>query len=188
MDQKERMQNYYQNNKEMIRKKSKIYREKNKESINERKKLYYKKNRVTILKKQKLYCQENFEALKEQRRLHYQKNKEEILQKHKLYNEKNRVAISECGKLYRKKNWKIIVEKKCKAKKQRMATDEEFRRKEIIRAQSRFLGKVPPGYERHHFEPYTVDDFVVIPKWVHKIEHAEGWKEHFDKQEENYGK
>ena len=36
---------------------------------------------------------------------------------------------------------------------------------------------IPKGYERHHFEPYHPDNFAIIPKWMHKIEHNNGWKE-----------
>jgi len=81
----------YQNNRDKILEKSKIYYEENKNKILENKKEYnkkhYQKNRDKILEYKKVYDENN----KEKAKVYYEKNKNKILEKYKVK------IICECG-------------------------------------------------------------------------------------------
>ena len=71
----EEKKQYYENNKE----KMKEYREKNKETLAEKKKEYYLKNKETIAEKSREYNEKNKEQKKEYSKQRYLKKKEEAL-------------------------------------------------------------------------------------------------------------
>ena len=70
-------------------------------------KLYYQEHREEILEKKRLYHIENKAIIADKNKIHYQKNREELLKKDKIYYENNKEKIKEkiicpCGGIYRK--------------------------------------------------------------------------------------
>jgi hypothetical protein len=80
---KEQRKEYLENNKEQIKLKEKEYRENNKEKIKE-----YRENNKEKIKE---YCEKNKDKLKTYKKEYYEKNKEKILNKQKEYYEKNKI-------------------------------------------------------------------------------------------------
>ena len=108
---------------------------------------------------------------KERRREYNKKyreiNKEKMLEHHKKYKKSKkgkesakRWLQSEKGKEYRRK------------KDLNYRESESNRRKRKIRWQTLTkYGSLPKGYQYHHItDPYDVDEFVVIPIWLHNLE------------------
>jgi hypothetical protein len=89
---------YYEDNKEIILKKHKEYRDNNKEKIKEWKVKNYLENKEIILKKNKEYRDNNKELIKLQNKKYRDKNKEIVKLKKKKYYEKNREKISKRNK------------------------------------------------------------------------------------------
>ena len=92
-DNKDKIKDYYQNNKELINEKARERYEDNKEKVNERRKDYYKKNKELINEKHREYRENN----KEKQREYYENNKEKISEYGKEYREKNKEKITYLG-------------------------------------------------------------------------------------------
>lgn len=118
---------WYENNRNEILKKNKIYRDEHKEEIMKISQEWYKNHKDKVQKRNKKYRQENSEQIKniesEYRKTHKdvirKKNKtyreghkEELKQRDKEYYEKHKDEISEKGKIYRKLHDEEIKEKK----------------------------------------------------------------------------
>ena len=99
-------QEYYQQNKDKI----KQYREQNKEQIREQQKQYYEQNKD----KKKQYREQNKEQIREQKKQYYEQkkdkkkqyyetNKEQILEQQKQYREQNKDKIREYQRDYYKR-------------------------------------------------------------------------------------
>ena len=100
---KEYNKKYREENIDTLKEKNREWREKNKEKIQEQRKEKYKNNRDTILEKQKEY---------------YQKNKEKVLDYHHKYN---------------KDNSELLAEKAYEYQKYKVATDDFYKFKRLIR-------------------------------------------------------
>jgi hypothetical protein len=88
------------------------YYEENKEHIKKRQNNYYEENKEQIKEYQKEYREENKEQIKEKDKIKYEKNKEQIKEYQKEYNEKNKDIINEKQNNYYEKNKDIINEKR----------------------------------------------------------------------------
>jgi hypothetical protein len=91
---------YYEENKDKINDKKRLYRQENKEKFKEKDKLYYEKNKDIINEKAKIYREENKDKIDEhnskpeviEKRKEY-KNKPETKQKRKEYNSRLDVSL-----------------------------------------------------------------------------------------------
>ena len=81
---------YYQDNKEKLKKYKKEYYQNNKELLSEYQKEHYHENKEVIIGKQKVYRDNNIEKTRERHKEWYQNNKEKLQQKFKC----------ECGGKY----------------------------------------------------------------------------------------
>ena len=98
---------YYTENKEEICKKKKEYYNENKEQINKQKKKYRDENKKKINEYQKEYYNENKEKYNEYNKQYYQNNKQKTLEKQKQYYQNNKQKITcECGSIVLKKSLK----------------------------------------------------------------------------------
>ena len=98
---------YYEENKEQIKEKIKVYCEQNIEHILKYQKEYYENNKEQIKEYNKIYYDENKEQIKE----YYNKNAEEILKHKQEYYKKNKEQMNEkftcsCGSIYIKRCFK----------------------------------------------------------------------------------
>jgi hypothetical protein len=98
---------YYEDNKELIKEKNKEYYEGNREKIKENSKIYNDNNKEKITEKQKIYRDNNREKIKEtnnqnkgKQQIYYEVNKENIKEHNKIYRENNTDIIKENGKIY----------------------------------------------------------------------------------------
>jgi len=110
-NEKEYYKQYYQNNKERIRKKNDEYL---KNHPNYTKK-YRQKNKEKILKQRKEYYQKNKQYFKKHGKEYRQKNKKKLLKWRKEYERKNRQKIRVAFLNYLQKNretWKGYIPKK----------------------------------------------------------------------------
>ena len=69
---------YYEQNKDAILERQKLYREKNKDLILEKGKIYHEKNKEVTHEKQKQYYEENKDVIQEKRKQYREKHKEKI--------------------------------------------------------------------------------------------------------------
>lgn len=111
---------------------SKIYHNKNRDSILENNKIYYNKNKDVIQKRQKNYRIENNASIKETQIEYYNNNKESISSQKKKYNEVNKDSIKENKKIYYQNN-KDIIKSKHREYKKSKRQDPIFRLKENTR-------------------------------------------------------
>ena len=109
MNKQEKQRVYYENNKEHILQKAKIYRDANID-IKEKKRIIYEKNKEQILQQQRLYYEENRELIQERRRIYTENNKEHIQERQRRYNKNNKEHIQEQTKQYNEKNKEHIQE------------------------------------------------------------------------------
>jgi hypothetical protein len=73
---------------------------------------WYQDNKDIISEKVKIYYNENKDTISEKQKIYNEKNKEQILERHKEYREKNRNLLSEKQKIYVEKNKQIVSEKR----------------------------------------------------------------------------
>jgi hypothetical protein len=92
-EKKERMKEYYEENKNAILVQSTKYREENREEILERKARYREKNREVLREKQKEYVQQNIEGVHEARKKHYEEHKEQYAIYNKEYRKTHQQEI-----------------------------------------------------------------------------------------------
>lgn len=93
-EQKEKMKEYYEENKDAILAHSTQYREENREEILERKARYREKNREVLREKQKEYAKQNLESVHEARKKYYEEHKEEHAEYYREYRKMHRQEIS----------------------------------------------------------------------------------------------
>jgi hypothetical protein len=95
---KERTKEWAKNNKEKIRIRRREYREKNHEYIIEKGHEYYRKNKDILLLKAKIYHKRNKNIINEQNRIYsakyYQENQETLRNKYKNYRKKNKEKLN----------------------------------------------------------------------------------------------
>ena len=95
-EQKQKMKEYYKNNKETFKKNREFYCKENKEKLKEKRKLYYKENRKSIIEKNITYAI---------------KNKEKVNEYHRQYNpiydqrDYRKEYLKTWARIYRKKIW-----------------------------------------------------------------------------------
>lgn len=90
--------------KECDKKRSKEYREKNREKVLEKSKLRYKENREYYLQQFQEYHKNNAEEIKKRKKSHYKENKEYIREKIKENYKENKERYLEYAKQYRTEN------------------------------------------------------------------------------------
>lgn len=95
---------YYQKNKERIKKKKKKYYLENKKEIDDRNKKYYKENKEEISNRYSEKYQENKEEYIEKFKAYYQENIEECKQRSRVYYQKNKEKHRETVKKWVKDN------------------------------------------------------------------------------------
>jgi hypothetical protein len=88
-DNKEKIQSYFQENKNLI---------------SEKRREFYKNNRNKILSKVKEYCEKNKDLIKEKKKEYHEKHREQLKGKNKEYREKNKEKLfgkveCECGSI-----------------------------------------------------------------------------------------
>jgi hypothetical protein len=88
-------QEHYQDEKEIILAKQKLYHHEHKDEINERRKEIYEQNKEKIIEQKKEYVKRNKEKVTEQRKKCYERTKEHILEYRKSYYEANKDKINE---------------------------------------------------------------------------------------------
>ena len=90
------LKEYYESNKDKLKKQDKEYYETNKDKINERKRQYHHDTRAYRLEKQRQYQINNKDKIKERKRNYYENNKEQIqIRNRELYeNKKIECAIA----------------------------------------------------------------------------------------------
>jgi prophage antirepressor-like protein len=123
---KEKIDEYYEDNKELIKYNSKIYRENNKEKIaayqsqyklsNEEalKKLrsdYYEANKEAFAERSKRYRQEHSQELIQHHREYYQEHKEEMKAAKKEYYEEHKEDIIACSKEFYEEHKEEVLER-----------------------------------------------------------------------------
>ena len=101
---KDKVRKRRQNNKEKIREQKKSYCEANKARLTEKAKIYYETNKNKIRDRQKKYREANKEKIKKQKKIEYETNKEKYRINYKNYKNKRNVN--------RKNRWKIDVQYK----------------------------------------------------------------------------
>lgn len=106
IDNKEKIKQYKEDNKEKLREQHKEYYKDNKEQIIERSKEYYEANKLQILEQRKEYREANKEIIIEYHKQYREANKLKIAERKKKYNEANKNKIAEQKKEYylKKKN------------------------------------------------------------------------------------
>jgi len=92
---------YYEENKDKIRQNKKEYYEENKDKIRQYKKEYYEENKEYCSKKTKEYHKKNKDKIRQYHKEYYEENKEYFSKKTKEYNEKNKDKIKEYRKNYK---------------------------------------------------------------------------------------
>jgi prophage antirepressor-like protein len=117
---------YYEDNKDLIAYKDKIYRENNKEKIDEyqtqyklenkdainlRSKKYYEDNKEIFAEYNKEYKENHKEEIQEISKEYYQENKEEMKQYKKEYYQKNKEESLELAKKYYEEHKEEVLEK-----------------------------------------------------------------------------
>lgn len=103
---KQKSRLYRENNKDVLRTKNKRYREENKDVIRERNRVYNEKNKDTIREREQKYYKKNRDAILEKQRLYRENNKDTINSKRKIK------MICDCGSCVRKSD--IAQHKKSK--------------------------------------------------------------------------
>jgi len=103
----QQVKNFYEDNKEIMRKLSKIYNKENIEKVKEKNKKNYEKHKDQRLEDAKDYYYENKDEILEKRKDYYKENKEEILSKREEYYKENyetkiapqrqKIVLCECG-------------------------------------------------------------------------------------------
>jgi len=114
---------YYEENKESILERKKIWRINNKEKIAGRDKQYLVEHREKINDKNRRWRKNNPEKLKKSKKLYYENNKEEILANRKHNYKENNEEIKKQRKLWDKRNRKNITAKE----KERRKNDINYR-------------------------------------------------------------
>lgn len=131
------MKKYYQNNKEKVLKRNKLWRLKNSEKVKKSTNRYYQKNKEEISKKKKLWGLKNKEKILSKKREDYNLNKEKYKERNKIqkvkHREKNLIRSKIYNKKYYKRNKKILIEKNNKYKRKRRKEDIQFRIKTNLR-------------------------------------------------------
>lgn len=137
--EKEYKKQYYEKNKEKIKKRINKYREQNPEKVREANQKYKEKNRQLLREKQRIYYYNNREELLEKHKdymlgynkQYYEDNKDELLTKKKEYHKQNKEKIKAQRKIYEKENRKQIQQKHNEYvkvyNKNRKATDKLFK-------------------------------------------------------------
>jgi len=131
---------HYEENKEYILKRNKIYRdshkeerkiyvESNKEKIKKRTKEYKIKNKIRIVKVSKIYQQKHKEKIKIQHKIYIELNKDKISKQKKKYNTLHKNEIKEYDQAYRKSH-KIQINRN---KRRRKKTDINYKILENLR-------------------------------------------------------
>jgi hypothetical protein len=95
------LQEYYQDNKEVLLEKHRQYRIDNAEKIKEKQRQYYIDNKEVLLEKKRQYITDNADIINEKKRQYYIDNKEVLLEKRRQYRIDNAEKIKE----QRKKNY-----------------------------------------------------------------------------------
>ena len=98
------IEEWYDDNKEVISQKRKEYQQKNKEVIAQT----YVNNKEVILHKMKQYRQNNKQLIAERKKQYRQNNKEVIFERNKQFRQNNKQLIAEQRKQYRQKNKEVI--------------------------------------------------------------------------------
>lgn len=99
---KEYQKEYYEKNKEKIRKYQKEYRKNNKERTKE----YYEKNKEKIKEYQKEYRKRNSDKVKKLSKKYYENNKERVNKRHKKYLKDNKDSWNKYQNEYKKQKYK----------------------------------------------------------------------------------
>lgn len=81
----------YQDNKDAVKIKNKIYYEKNKEDIIRKNSVYYEEHKDHLLEMNNIRRENKKEEISEQRKRHYQNNRERLLDEKKEYDQKSEV-------------------------------------------------------------------------------------------------
>lgn len=117
-----RCKEYYQKNKDVIKKKTKLYSLQNKNKLKKYKKEYRKKNIEKITSYMSNYYKNNKEKMKKNNIKYYQKNKNNIREKKNEYQRK-----------YRKENKDLVNQKRRLYIKEKKLKDKNFKLKEQIK-------------------------------------------------------
>jgi len=100
-------------------------------SLNDKKE-YYEKNKDKVKKKVKEYRENNLDEVKKSVKVHYEKNRETLLEYKKNYHKENKEHLSELNLKYRENNKESINECKRKYISNKRKTDSLFKLKESI--------------------------------------------------------
>lgn len=95
---------YYQENKEEIKKKKKEYQEENRDLTRKQKKESAERNKEHIREYKKQYYEENKEQLLEEMKQYYQDNREQKIAYQRQYEETHREQVRETQRRYRERN------------------------------------------------------------------------------------
>lgn len=100
----QRAKEYYESNKEKVKKYKDEYYLENKEELNKIGKEYYENNKEEISKKSKKYREINEDKIKESKAIYYENNKEKIKEYQNQYRPQNKEKIKKQQQEYRKAN------------------------------------------------------------------------------------
>ena len=89
---------WYEANKDKIKKQQKVYIEANKDKISEQKKVFYEANKDKISERNKVYNEANKDKISERNKGYYEANKDKRSEQRKVFYEANKDKISEYGK------------------------------------------------------------------------------------------
>jgi len=106
-ENKGKIKEFYENNKDKIAKQTKKYSDNNKDKIAEQRKEYRENNKDKIAEQRKEFYENNKGKIAEHKKKHYENNRDKIKEYQKIYRENNRDKIKE----YQKKNQanKILI-------------------------------------------------------------------------------
>ena len=94
---------WYEENREILSEKKKIYAKANKEKFDDYNKKYQEENKEKIREQKKIYQEENREKFDAYDKKYQEENKEKIAAYRKKYREKNREKLNAKSKIYREK-------------------------------------------------------------------------------------
>lgn len=151
----------YQENRDFIKNRVKVYTEKNKKKVSEYQKKYSKSNRRSLSSYNKKYREENKKIISKQRKKYREKNKKVIAEKKKIYHEENKERISKGRKVYRDNNRKKLYENR----RDKIESDPLF----SLRVSIPKLFRV--SYKRKSFKKGTLSRLILGCPYEELLEH-----------------
>ncbi len=160
----------YVRHKEKIDKRNREWRRKNPEKFKQGQKVWRENNIEDRKIDHHEWYKNNKERLRINRKKRYYEEQESAIEYSKQYYQEHKQERLDYNKIYYKTDNGLMVKKKaCKQYYKSHKDNPEYRHKRTVRRKTiRKYGKLPKGYEYHHYtNPYEIDKFVILKKEEH---------------------